>query len=203
MNDSENTLRAARFENPERIPVSVEIASGCWDYYPQSALQELMGTHPILFPGFRKKEEKITPRYAPWRRAGQPYTDSWGCVWETAENGITGAVVKHALADWDLFKGYLPPSPEDQDGWGPIDWASLRKRISEARTTGRLARGELRHGHTFLTLTYLRSHVRNAVEKLGSREGGLMLKHGLFPGVPLENIRALMDAMEKYSQHFS
>ena len=30
-----------------------------------------------------------------------------------------------------------------------------------------------------------------------------MLNSGLYPGVPLENIRALMDAMEKYSQHFS
>jgi hypothetical protein len=42
-------------------------------------------------------------------------------------------------------------------------------------------------------------YVRKAVKKLGSREGGLMLKHDLFPGVPLENIAALMDAMEMYT----
>ncbi|TVQ40906.1 MAG: hypothetical protein EA384_01735 [Spirochaetaceae bacterium] len=350
MNDRENTLRAARFEKAERIPASFEISSGCWDHYPQDALQELMEAHPVLFPAFHKTEDKITPRHAPWRRAGRPYADSWGCVWETVEDGITGAVVKHALADWDRFETYEPPSPEEHDGWGPIDWMSRRESLSKARQTGRLASGELRHGHTFLTLTYLRgyenllfdmcdehpqlpaliemveafnrglverfveagvewmmypedlgmqqgpmlspdqfrkyikptykrlvsparqagcvihmhsdgdireladdlidvgidvinlqdlvngiewieahlkgrvcidldidrqsitcfgtpdqidAHVRNAVQRLGCREGGLILKYELYPGVPLENIGALMDAMEKYSQHFS
>jgi hypothetical protein len=350
MNNRENVLRASRFERPERIPISFSISSGCWDAYPQHALQELMAAHPILFPGFQKTEDRITPGYAPWRRAGQPYTDSWGCVWETAENGITGSVVKHALSEWELFNQYQPPSSEEQDGWGPIDWARIRERVSKAREHGDLAGGSLRHGHTFLTLTYLRGyenlmfdmcdahpqlpvliemieafnrglvehfveagvewmgypedlgmqrgpmlspdqfrqfikptyerlvsparqagcvihmhsdgdirdlavdlmdvgidvinlqdlvngidwieanlkgracidldidrqsitrfgtpdqidgHVRKVVQKLGSREGGLMLMHGLYPGVPLENIGALMDAMEKYSQHFS
>lgn len=350
MNHRENTLRSARFEKPERIPISFSISSGCWDHYPEDALQQLMAEHPLLFPGFRKAEDKITPRYAPWRRAGRPYTDSWGCVWETAENGITGAVVKHALSDWGLFKEYHPPSPEEHDGWGSITWESIRKRISNAREEGRLAGGGLRHGHTFLTLTYLRgcenlvfdmcdedpqlpalvemveefnrglverfveagvewmgypedlgmqqgpmlspaqfrqyikpsyerlvsparragcvihmhsdgdireladdlmdvgidvinlqdlvngidwieanlkgrccidldidrqsitrfgtpdqidAHVRTAVQTLGSSGGGLMMKHDLYPGVPLANIGALMDAMEKYSQLFS
>jgi uroporphyrinogen decarboxylase len=309
-----------------------------------------MANHPVLFPGFHKTEDRIAPNHAPWRRAGQPYTDSWACVWETAEDGITGAVLKHALADWDFLEEYQPPSPDEHDGWGPIDWTSIRERISKAREEGRLAGGSLRHGHTFLTLTYLRGyenlvfdmcdghpqlpvliemievfncglvqrfleagvewmgypedlgmqrgpmlspdqfrqyikptyerlvspsreagcvihmhsdgdireladdlldvgidvinlqdlvngidwietrlrgrvcidldidrqsitrfgkpdqiddHIRNAVHKLGSREGGLMLKYDLYPGVPLENIGALMDAMERYSQDFS
>lgn len=55
----------------------------------------------------------------------------------------------------------------------------------------------------FGTPEQIDDHVRHAVEKLGSREGGLMLTHDLYPGVPLENIRALMDAMEKYSRHFA
>jgi len=41
--------------------------------------------------------------------------------------------------------------------------------------------------------------IREEVEKLGSKEGGLMMTHGLFPGIPLENVKALMDAMEKYA----
>jgi len=350
MTDRENMLRAARFEQPERIPISVGISEGCWDHYPQDALQELMAAHRLLFPGFKKTTDKITPDCVPWRRAGQPYTDSWGCVWETAETGITGAVVKHALADWAAFSAYRPPAPEQHNGWGPIDWPSTRDGVSKWRKQGGLTCGSLRHGHTFLTLTYLRgyenlmfdmcddhpqlpaliemveqfnrglverfvaagvewmsypedlgmqqgpmlspeqfrryikptyarlvaparqagcvihmhsdgdirklagdlidvgievinlqdlvngiawmeanlkgrvgidldidrqsvtrfgtpaqidAHVRNAVERLGSRAGGLMLNSGLYPGVPLENIRALMDAMEKYSQHFS
>ena len=45
--------------------------------------------------------------------------------------------------------------------------------------------------------------VHSAVEKLGAPEGGLILRHGVYPGMPLENIRALMDAMEKYSTYYS
>jgi hypothetical protein len=30
-----------------------------------------------------------------------------------------------------------------------------------------------------------------------------MLIYGLYPGVPLENARALMDAMERYTGYFS
>jgi len=350
MNDRENRLRAARFGGPQRIPVSFHVSAACWDHHPQDALQELMARHPLLFPGFEKSNEPIRQKYAPWRRAGTPYTDSWGCVWKTAKDGITGAVIRHALADWSALASYVPPSPDEQDGWGPVDWDDIRKRVSKAREQGRLAEGGLRHGHTFLTLTYLRGyenllfdmvdeipeldkliamvqdfnlgqvrryteagvewmgypedlgmqrgpmlkpeqfrryikptyqalvapareagcvihmhsdgdirelcddlieigvhvinlqdlvngigwiranlkgqvcidldidrqsvtrfgtpgeiheHIRRAVEQLGDREGGLMLRYGLYPGVPLANVQAVMDAMEKYSQHFS
>jgi len=36
------------------------------------------------------------------------------------------------------------------------------------------------------------------VEKLGSKQGGLMMIYGLYPGVPLANVQALMDAMQRY-----
>jgi uroporphyrinogen-III decarboxylase len=45
--------------------------------------------------------------------------------------------------------------------------------------------------------------IREEVEKLGSRDGGLMMIYGLYPGVPLENIKALMDAMERYSSFYA
>ncbi len=40
--------------------------------------------------------------------------------------------------------------------------------------------------------------IREAVKKLSTKQGGLMMIYGLYPGVPLENIQALMDAMERY-----
>jgi len=347
MNSRELLLRAVRFENPERVPMHFYINGSCWRYYPQEALQELMAAHPLLFPGFEKHHGHSTPGYAPWQRAGQPYTDSWGCTWETSEDGITGAVVKHALPDWDAFAGFCPPSPDAHNGWGPMDWDATRRRIGDAKTAGQLAQGGLRHGHTFLTLTYLRgyenlifdmcdahpqlpallemvetfnlglvqrflaagvewmgypedlgmqqgpmlspelfrryilpsyrrliqpareagciihmhsdgdirelssdllglgidvvnvqdlvngidwiaanlkgkvcidldldrqnitchgtpaqidAHIRKIVRTLGTREGGLMLVYGLYPGTPLENVKALMDAMERYGQ---
>jgi len=45
--------------------------------------------------------------------------------------------------------------------------------------------------------------IREEVEKLSSREGGLMMIYGLYPGVPLENVAALMDAMERYAGHWA
>jgi uroporphyrinogen decarboxylase len=45
--------------------------------------------------------------------------------------------------------------------------------------------------------------ILNEVKTLGSKRGGLMMIYGLYPGVPLENAKALMDAMQKYSTYFS
>lgn len=49
----------------------------------------------------------------------------------------------------------------------------------------------------FATPAELGRHVREAVEALGSPEGGLWLKAELGPDVPLENIAAILEAMEK------
>lgn len=45
--------------------------------------------------------------------------------------------------------------------------------------------------------------VRKEVEMIGSREGGMMMIYGLYPGVPLENAKALFDAMEKYAFYYN
>jgi uroporphyrinogen decarboxylase len=45
--------------------------------------------------------------------------------------------------------------------------------------------------------------IQTEVKTLGSREGGLMMIYGMYPGIPIANAKALMDAMEKYSTHFS
>ena len=350
MTHRENILRTVRFEKPERIPVSFGIGGACWETYPQDALKDLMANHPLLFPNFQKSDAKVVPTHAPWRQADRLHTDSWGCVWQTAQNGITGTVIEHALPAWQALSSYVPPSPDEHDGWGRIGWEDIRERVERQKTAGRLAAGKLRHGHTFMTLMYIRGyqnllfdmvdarpeiaqliemveqfnlglvqrylelgvewmgypedlgmqqgpmlspdhfkayikptykrlvapakeagcvihmhsdgdirelcedlldvgmdvinlqdlvngigwmkanlkgrvcveldldrqnitrfgtpdqidrHVREAVKTLGSPEGGLMLKHGLYPGVPLENVAALMTAMETYSTYYS
>jgi hypothetical protein len=45
--------------------------------------------------------------------------------------------------------------------------------------------------------------IREEVRKLSTPMGGLTMIYGLYPGVPLENVRALMDAMEKYALYHS
>ena len=45
--------------------------------------------------------------------------------------------------------------------------------------------------------------IKKEVKELGSKQGGLMMIYGLYPGVPVDNIKALMDAMEKYAMYYS
>lgn len=326
------------------------INSACWHHYPQDALQELMASHSLLFPGFEKSSEKVVPEYEPWERAGESYVDGWGCLRETTDDGIVGTVTKHPLESWDNFESYSPPDPNRNSGLGPVNWDQVCEDLRKAKEQGYLATGGLRHGHTFLQLADIRGYenlifdmvdeeprlygliqmvedfnmaivrhyidfgaewmrypedlgmqvgpmlspeqfrkyikpsykrlmepaleagcvvhmhsdgdirelvddlidsgvevinlqdlvngidwivehlagrisidldidrqevtrfgspaqiddlIREEVEKLGSREGGLMMIYGLYPGVPLDNVKALMDAMEKYATYYS
>lgn len=45
--------------------------------------------------------------------------------------------------------------------------------------------------------------IREEVEKLSSPAGGLLMVYGWYPGTPLENVKALLDALEKYMYYWS
>ncbi len=152
-----NTLRAIRFERPEHIPVVFWINPACWHHYRRDALLELMADHRILFPDFDAESEP-EPELAPYERAGVPYTDAWGCVWQTTDDGITGAVTGHPLADWADFEGFVPPDPEVTNGVMSIDWVAVKDRIVSAETDENHYAGSLEHGHAFQRLSYLRGY---------------------------------------------
>ena len=82
-----------------------------------------------------------------------------------------------------------------QDLVNGIDWiaANLKGRVCVDLDIDRQQNTRFGSAEQIDTL------IRREVEKLGSREGGLMMIYGLYPGVPIENVRAVMDAMEKYS----
>jgi len=52
------------------------------------------------------------------------------------------------------------------------------------------------------TAQQIDSHVREAVEKLGAPEGGLSLLAECAPDVPLENIEAICQALERYRGYY-
>lgn len=349
MNQRENILRTIRFERPERIPMTFHINAACWHHYSQDALQDLVEAHRLLFPGYQRQAQ-VKPHYGFNQRKDEPYRDPWGCVWQTADDGITGSVHGHPLADWTGFDRYRAPDPNVTDGTFPIDWPAIQAGVKRQKTQGGLVQGGLPHGHTFLRLADIRGYetllcdmvdeepnlarliemvadfnyrhvmnwmelapdlmsygedlgmqvgpmlspdcfrryikpvyqrimkpardrgcivhmhsdgdirtlagdlveggvevinlqdlvngidwianqfagrvcidldidrqaitargtprqidalVREEVEKLGSPRGGLMMIYGLYPGVPLENVKTLMDAMEKYAAYYS
>jgi uroporphyrinogen decarboxylase len=54
----------------------------------------------------------------------------------------------------------------------------------------------------FATPAQLDAHVKEAVETLGAPEGGLWLSAELGEDVPLENVEAILTALEKYRDYF-
>ena len=350
MTERENLLRVVRFERPDYIPMVFHINAACWHHYPLQALEELMGQHPMLFPEFEASARRVELTSDSHAEARRSFIDPWGCTRDTTEDGIATLVTRPALPNWDAWPDFLPPDPATSSGVGPIDWQQVEAGFAAAIDAGRLARGGLQHGHTFLTLSDIRSYealmydmadeesrlwelidmvetfnaesvrryvqagaewmgyaddlgmqegpmvspahfekylkpsygrliapardagciihmhsdgdirqladhlleagvevinlqdlvngidwiedrlagrvcidldidrqaitrfgtpeqidalVRDEVERLGSQEGGLMMIYGLYPGVPLANAGALMDAMERYATHYS
>lgn len=114
-----------------------------------------MEAHPLLFPEF-EAEDYVIPDLAPWERAGAPYSDSWGCRWETTDDGITGTVTQHPLADWRALDDFLPPDSARSNGMIEIDWTRIADEARDIRAKGKHCVGGLEHGHAFLRLSYLR-----------------------------------------------
>jgi len=158
MDAAENYRRAATFQTPERIPMIFHVNAACWHHYPVEALAERMADHPMLFPHFDPAAAGPPHTYALDARAGQPYTDGWGCVWQTSDDGITGTVTKHPLANWDDFDRYAAPDIEASNGRFPVDWDRIARRLASDKAAGRLASASLPHGHTFLMLCDIRGY---------------------------------------------
>ena len=156
LSDRENYLRNARFQGPEWIPMTVSISGASWNQLRED-LEDVLLRHSWMFPGFEKgKRDYDNWDPGPAHRAGERFTDAWGCIWQSAIDGIEGVVVEHPLADWDALDTWRPPDPLVTGDRGPVDWNAVRKRVAHAKQTGVLTSGGLPHGFLFMRLTYLR-----------------------------------------------
>ena len=54
----------------------------------------------------------------------------------------------------------------------------------------------------FGTPRQIKDHIKEAITKLGSNEGGLMLLAGIYPDAKVKNIEALCQAMERYMNRY-
>ncbi|MBR4942149.1 MAG: hypothetical protein IKZ19_09150 [Clostridia bacterium] len=156
MTQKENFLRTVRFEKPDYIPMSYCISAAYFTSCDQDRLFEAMERHPRLFPCFKKPELPFVPNYSPIALKNKPFTDDFGCVWETSMDGITGTVKGHPLENWEDFDSWTPPDPNICTGIGPINWDDVKKWGESS--SDRIFMGGLRHGHTFLQLSDLRGY---------------------------------------------
>lgn len=135
------------------------INEASWHHYPPDTLKDLMASHRFLFPYFNGESPGRTELdYHILERPGKPYTDGWGCVWETHMEGIVGSVTQHPLSDWKDWDTYQAPDPSIDSGKGPVDWQKIAQELTQAQSSGQLAIGGLRHGHTFQTLADIRGY---------------------------------------------
>lgn len=51
----------------------------------------------------------------------------------------------------------------------------------------------------FGTAKEIDDHIRYAFERISTRDGGLVAHYGIYPGVPLENVRNVIQSMLRYS----
>ena len=144
-----------------------------------------MQTGPMISPGLFK--EYIKPLYQrmlePVRRAGKIiHMHSDGNIRSLVDDIIEGGVDIINLQD--LVNG-VDWIGEKFRGRTCVDLDIDRQNITPFGTPGQID-----------------AHVRRCVETVGCKDGGLMMIYGLYPGVPLENVRALMDAMTRYATFY-
>ena len=156
-----NYLKTVYFARPEWTPARVYFLPSAWMKH-RERLEELVLSHPRLFPGFRKGSVDYDFKSGVW---GNPlyelgrHTDCWGTVWNNIARGFDSQVDVEPLADWSAFDAWKKraPDPEADDSFGPRNWAAVAKSMADAKARGGLAScGPLMHGFFFMRLYYLR-----------------------------------------------
>ncbi len=152
----ENYLRNASFQNPEYTPVNIYISNASWDQWREE-MEDVVARHPRLWPDFQKGQRDWDHfDFGPAHTKGVPFTDAWGCVWESHVNGLEGQVTHAPLASWGNWDTWQPPDPLKTADRGPMDWDQVRRDIKARKARGELCEGGLPHGFFYMRLTYLR-----------------------------------------------
>jgi hypothetical protein len=154
--ESVNFLKALYFDYPEWTPFVVSIMPATWMKY-REALEEVVLSHPRIFPTYRKGRRNFDTVPGPLYEMGR-HTDCWGIVWQNIEPGLDSIPITHPLADWEAFDSYVPPDPDKDAQFGPRPaWDEVCRDLAEAKARGELAVGHpLPHGFMYMLLYYLR-----------------------------------------------
>ncbi len=156
LTERENYLRNVTLTGPQWMPCTVVISGASWDQLREE-VEEVLVRHPMLFPDFLPGQRDYDNwDFGPAQRAGEVFTDAWGCQWKSSIDGIEGVVISSPLSDWKALDDYEPPNPMVEGDRGPVDWVEIHQSIREAKRKGELTTGGLVHGHLFMRLAYLR-----------------------------------------------
>ena len=155
-----NYIKAMNFDHPEWTPCQVGFLPAAWMHH-REALEELVLSHPRLFPGYRKGQTDFDQKtmWHPLYELGR-HTDCWGTGWNNIARGFDSMVETEPLADWSNFEAWKKrlPDPMKDAEFGPRQpWEEVAAGMEAARQRGDLAWGSgLMHGFFFMRLYYLR-----------------------------------------------
>ena len=156
LSERENYLRTVKMTGPEWIPCRIVISGASYDQL-RDDVEDVMARHPIIFPDFEKGQRDYDNwDFGPAHRAGEDFTDAWGCIWRSDIDGIEGVVINAPLANWDDLETYQPPDPLVTADRGPVDWEANRRNIEARKQRGELTAGGVPHGYLFMRMYYLR-----------------------------------------------
>jgi uroporphyrinogen decarboxylase len=140
MTDRENFTRAATFGSPSWIPCSMNFSPLTLQQH-RGAIDALIRRHPRIFPEY----DPVTFDYADEMpvvyRKGERFTDTWGCTWDNAIEGLEGQVTGHPLADWSALDTWNPPDPLTKTERGVRDWGKTRAEMEDRKRRGLLTHG--------------------------------------------------------------
>ncbi|MBI4283403.1 MAG: hypothetical protein HY663_02905 [Chloroflexi bacterium] len=110
MTSKERVISTIKFKGPDRIPVDLWPVPASFKRHGKN-LEKLFEKHPIDFvhPNWVTKWEPETME--PIFKLGR-YTDEWGVVRESKEEGYGGIDIGHPLKDWNNLKTFKPPVHE-------------------------------------------------------------------------------------------
>ncbi|MBN1444830.1 MAG: hypothetical protein JW957_01820 [Candidatus Omnitrophica bacterium] len=169
LTEKENFIRNVAMSGSEWTPCHVALSPAAWDYL-RDDLEEVVLRHPSLFPRYKKGTidyDNLT--YFPGHGTGKPFTDAWGCTWETAVTGIEGVVTGHPINDWKELDSYSAPDPLVQADRGPANWKEREKAFTKQRHNNQVVAGGLPHGFFFMRLQYLRGFENLMFDMLEER----------------------------------
>jgi len=138
----DNYLKALEYRYPEWIPCSVNFLPGVWKKYREK-IEDVLVRHPLIFGQYEKGIRNFDDMPPVYRRGC--FTDNWGCVWHTVQEGLEGQVVGHPLADWKALENYRPPNPLEKTERGERGkeyWDHVKKVFADRKEKGLLRVGD-------------------------------------------------------------
>ena len=139
--ESQELLKIIRRDSNGVVPSIVAINYTVWEEN-RAYFEALFNQTPDVF---------VTVSQDTARAHASKVRDAWGCLWHYPGSYLDGQVIGHPLDNWDKWKKYEAPDPEDF-----IDWKQARADVERAQQAGKLTQGYVEHGFIYLRLSYLR-----------------------------------------------